>query len=55
MCLTCAIIGTIIQETKYADNELSYLELAIGDNNNWNTSWILMILKQTGTWILIFT
>lgn len=51
MCLISAIVGTVIQFNK----KLDYLDLDIGTNVEWNTSSILMILKNTGTWVLIFT
>jgi hypothetical protein len=52
LCLIAATFATILQLNvvyKY-----SYLEFSVTDSL-WNTSWPLMVLKTTGTWILLFT
>lgn len=54
MCLLSAITGIIWQKTLPSDAD-SYLELGQGKAANWNTSPFLMLIKQTGTWLLIFT
>lgn len=57
LCLIGAIFGTVYQLRL---RDFSYLGLrwvdpTTGEGSWWDSSWILMIIKQTGTWILIFT
>ena len=57
MCIVSSIIGTLWQKIGSGSkpDPYPYLELNEGDNASWFTVWYLMILRQTGTWVLIFT
>ena len=52
LCLIGSIFGTIYQ---FQIKDYSYLLNKNAIISVWETNWFLMILKQTGTWILIFT
>lgn len=49
LCFIAAIFGTFYQLSLL---DVPYLDFRA---SVWETSWPLMIIKQTGTWILIFT
>jgi len=51
MCLFSSIFGTIWQKNMNGD---AYLDFDV-DNKVWDTNPGLMILRMTGTWVLIFT
>lgn len=50
-CLISAIFGTIYT---LVIKDYTYLGFA-GVQSAWETDWPLMIIKNTGTWILLFT
>ena len=53
MCFLCSITGTVWQKS-FKDQGPSYLDYKV-DNVSSNNVWILMIIRMTGTWVLIFT
>jgi magnesium-transporting ATPase (P-type) len=54
MCLLSSMVGIIWQKSLPEGKE-GYLDFDSGAAANWNTQIILMLIKQTGTWVLIFT
>lgn len=50
-CLISAIFGTIYT---FVIQKYTYLEFS-ESQSAWETKWPLMVIKNTGTWILLFT
>ena len=53
--IVCSVIGSCIGSTWMIDNLDSASYLSFEDNDTWNSTWGLLFIKKTGTWILIFT
>ena len=53
--ILASIIGSLIGTSWMIDNldEATYLNF--DENDEWNSNFSLLFLKNTGTWILIFT
>lgn len=53
--IICAVIGSAIGSTWMIDNLEAAKYLDFNQNDEWNSNWGLLFIKNTGTWILIFT
>ena len=53
--IICAVIGSSIGSSWMVDNLDSAKYLDFDKNDEWNSNWGLQFIKNTGTWILIFT
>ena len=51
----CSVIGSAIGTTWMINNLTEAKYLGFVTTDKWSSSWGLLFIKTTGTWILIFT
>ena len=48
-------LGSALGTTWTIQNLAKVTYLDIDKDDDWNSSWLLLFIQKTGTWILIFT